>query len=381
MQPVFTEFPLLSRIILKTKFYPNLMSNQHSPTGLASRERLDQAIELLKELEEIDTCALEKRVERTIIRKERRRRKLKLSWSIGMAAVSLTAIAGVLLHLTHTPATTIISKIDDNITLSLSDGSTITLDDHVRDTLVTELDYVEVKMESGKLVYTSNSDVPHNTNGMIHSKLAVPRGSRFDIVLSDGTHVWLNSDSHLCFPSVFPENERKVTLSGEAYFEVAANPEKPFVIETPTQTLTVLGTKFNVNAYPNDRVVYTTLISGKVSLRSLKTNAEIKLTPNQQAILDAYGDFSLKSVDSADFILWKNGLFVFEGNTMEQIMQKLARWYNIDYSFKDKAAGLLVARGCVPIQDDITAILNILEKTGPLKFDITDNHIRINLNQ
>lgn len=355
------------------------MAERNDKTRLVSQDRLDKAIELLNDLEQIDTSNLEQRLESTIARKKRRKRISILSRYIA-AVAGLLLIGGILLNIDRPSGQAAMSRINDDVVLFISDGSNVTMSRLAGDTLVAERDDVTVRLESGKLIYAGNDGASHDENGVFYSKLVVPCGKRFDIVLSDGTHVWLNSGSNLNFPSVFTGDERKVTLTGEAYFEVSPDAGKPFVVETQTQILTVLGTEFNVYAYPADAAVHTTLIEGSVSLKSLETNAEIMLTPNHQAILNG-GNFTLNAVNSREFIEWRNGLFVFEGNTMEQIMQKLARWYDIDYSFRDAAAASLVAKGCIPIQDDITTILDILQKTGPLKFETSENHIRISMKQ
>lgn len=205
--------------------------------------------------------------------------------------------------------------------------------------------------------------------------LEVPRGQRFDITLDDGTHVWLNSESRLTFPAAFAKNERRVRLSGEACFEVAHNKHQPFVVETNRQHLRVLGTIFNVSAYESDAQTVTTLVEGSIAL-SRQGQQEFVLTPNHQARLNGEA-FIIEEIDAASVAAWRTGVFVFEGHTLEDVMRRLSRWYDMDVEFADPAARTMILHGMMPVQSDIRTILDVFAASGAVEFAADGTKVRI----
>lgn len=184
---------------------------------------------------------------------------------------------------------------------------------------------------------------------VMYNTLEVPRGGEYDLVLEDGTRVWLNADSRLKYPVVFPGSERRVMLEGEAYFEVARDTNRPFLVETGVQSLRVLGTAFNVCAYPDEPDIYTTLVHGSVALSTGGQGHECVLVPGEQAVCHVHnGSFTVGKVDVSQVAAWKKGLFVFENQNLEQIMLKLARWYNVTVFFRNEAAKTIEFRGNLP---------------------------------
>lgn len=209
--------------------------------------------------------------------------------------------------------------------------------------------------------------------------LATPRGGEFEITLEDGTKVWLNAESQLSYPDTFRTDERRVILKGEAYFRVARNEEKPFYVESDGQLVRVYGTEFNIRSYEEDAAVYTTLISGSVALQAAgNMNAELFLTPGRQAVFDKKeASAFVRSVDTEVVTGWRKGLFVFEEQSLGQIMAALARWYNFDYEFTDNVLSETVFMGSVPRYGDFNEVLEILEKSGGLKFRIEGHTVII----
>ena len=205
--------------------------------------------------------------------------------------------------------------------------------------------------------------------------LTTPRGGEFEITLEDGTKVWLNAESQLSYPDTFRSDERRVILKGEAYFQVAHNEEKPFYVESDGQLVRVYGTEFNIRSYEEDAAVYTTLISGSVALQVAgNLNAELFLTPGRQAVFDKKeASAFVRSVNTEVVTGWRKGLFVFEEQNLGQIMATLARWYNFDYEFADNVLSETVFMGSVPRYGDFNEVLEILEKSGGLKFRL-ENH-------
>lgn len=209
--------------------------------------------------------------------------------------------------------------------------------------------------------------------------LTTPRGGEFEITLVDGTKVWLNAESQLSYPENFRSDERRVVLKGEAYFQVARNEEKPFYVETDGQVVRVYGTEFDIRSYEEDAAVYTTLVSGSVALRRAEgSNAELFLTPGHQAVFDKEDASTfVRAVDTETVTGWRKGMFVFEEQNLGQIMATLSRWYNFEYEFTDNVLTETVFMGSVPRYGDFNEVLEILEKSGGLKFRVRERTVTI----
>ena len=167
--------------------------------------------------------------------------------------------------------------------------------------------------------------------------LTVPRGESFKVVLCDGTEVWLNANSNFVYPTAFVGKERVVTLEGEAYFKVTKNPDRPFIVKTPTVQTRVLGTEFNIRSYsPED--THVVLINGKVEVSNTRGGSYTRLYPGEDAHLQFDGNFVLTEVDLDSYVYWKDGYFYFDDITLKDIMQSLGRWYNVNIEFRNKEA-------------------------------------------
>ena len=201
--------------------------------------------------------------------------------------------------------------------------------------------------------------------------LDVPRGGEFRIILEDSTQVWLNSESRLTYPESFTATERRVSVTGEAYFAVAKD-ERPFYVETDGQQVRVYGTEFNIRSYAEDDEVKTTLVSGSISLSRIdKPSGELMLTPGHQAQFSKSGETtSVTPVDTDVVTGWRHGRFVFEGQNLEQIMRDLSRWYSFDYGFTEDSLRQIVFMGSIPRYAEFDTALAILEKSGGLQFGV-----------
>ncbi|QNK63629.1 FecR domain-containing protein [Pedobacter sp. PAMC26386] len=229
--------------------------------------------------------------------------------------------------------------------------------------------------KEGQLVYrsTSKADLPLENPLAIHT-VFTPRGGQYQIVLPDGTKVWLNSASSLEYPALFTANERRVELKGEAYFEVAKNAAKPFKVIVNSTTVKVLGTHFNVMAYADDQVTKTTLLEGSVQLENgTKINT---LKPGQQAIVNKDGDVRLITVDPEQAVAWKNGYFSFNRTSLKEIMKQLSRWYNVDVIYKGKVPIDEEFVGKIKRDAPLSKALDILQFSG-LRFEITGHQLTI----
>lgn len=229
--------------------------------------------------------------------------------------------------------------------LTLADGSQIVLDSLGNGVIATE-NGAELELRNGQLAYTAPSLVSDETGNTQWNTLTTPKGRQFTLQLPDGSKVWLNAASSISFPVVFNKRERKVTITGEAYFEVvakrAANSQQqatkiPFIVTTKHQTIEVLGTHFNVNAYEDEVVERTTLLEGSVRVGPIAKVSGIILKPGQQAVLTQSSELTTHSPVALDQVMaWKNGTFNFVNTDLESVMRQLARWYNIDVVYEGR---------------------------------------------
>lgn len=209
--------------------------------------------------------------------------------------------------------------------------------------------------------------------------LDVPRGGEFKVVLEDSTIVWLNSESTLRYPEVFSGNERRVSITGEAYFEVSHDSSRPFYVDTPEQTVKVYGTAFNVRAYTDDPYIYTTLEEGSISISRRDIHSgEVMLSPGHQALLDrAKPELGMRVVDPKAISGWRHGRFVFEEQPLASIMRDLSRWYDIEYEFADPELEHIVFMGSIPRYTDFATAISIIEKSGGIRFTTRDGKVLI----
>ncbi|MDL2320131.1 FecR domain-containing protein [Alistipes sp. OttesenSCG-928-B03] len=338
--------------------------NVQDKTDELDEDRLEKAFEVLDYMNNVDVGSVRAKTQRLIAARRSKRRRMAFA-RYGAAGVMLLLLcAGIWLFVGRRGTTPdIIARISEDVMLTMPDGTEVIFAQGVADNLIADEDGVSVKLTDGSLVYEKEPDA--SLAELRYNNLHVPRGTKFDIVLEDGTHVWLNSDSRMRFPSVFTQDERRVFLEGEAYFAVSPNAAKPFVVETGEQVLKVLGTEFNVHSYPNDEYIYTTLVEGCIAVKAGGDGAELVLTPGQQAQWATGGaSYAVRNVDAGEVATWRDGMFVFDGISLEQAFTKLSRWYDFDYTFDDSRTRNLVLRGSVPIYDDLNSVLKIIEASG-----------------
>ena len=188
--------------------------------------------------------------------------------------------------------------------------------------------------------------------------------------MEDSTEVWLNAESSLKYPEYFTDSSREVEISGEAYFKVAKDAKRPFYVKSAGNRIKVYGTEFNISSYADEECVYTTLVKGSISLQPQNSNdAELFLTPGHQAIFaKADCSTSITTIKTDVITSWKDGMFVFEDKTLAQIMKSLARWYDFSYEFANEKVANTVFMGRIPRYGKFGDVLEILEKSGNLRF-------------
>ena len=213
------------------------------------------------------------------------------------------------------------------------------------------------------------------------NNLEIPRGGEFHVTLEDGTDVWLNAQTTLRYPEVFSETQRSVEIVGEGYFKVRRDPSRPFLVRTAGQVIKVYGTEFNVNSYEDDEEVVTTLVEGSISLSSdLHSSNELMLAPGHQAVFSKASDeTTVKTVNTDVVTSWRNDMFVFDDLTLDRIMRQLSRWYDFEYAFDDEESPLIVFKGRIPRYGKFGDTLEILEKSGGLRFEVEGRTVHISV--
>jgi ferric-dicitrate binding protein FerR (iron transport regulator) len=261
-----------------------------------------------------------------------------------------------------------VSPGGDKATLILADGSTIVLDETQNGTIAQQGNSKIIKLD-GKLSYDPTNK---NSREIVYNTISTPKGGQYQLELPDGSQVWLNATSSIHFPTSFTGTERRIEITGEAYFEIAKNPNMPFIVTVSNSEVQVLGTHFNINAYNDEDNVKTTLLEG--SVRFVNDSSVNILKPGQQAQLTKEGTTKVVSdVNVDNVVAWKNGLFDFENASIETVMRQLSRWYDVEIEYKGKTDDLFIAemRRNIKLSDALKA----LELTGKVKFDIQDKKI------
>ena len=243
--------------------------------------------------------------------------------------------------------------------LTLGDGRTIALDSVADGQLVQQGGAGVVKVGEGQLAYKAGSVQA----AILYNTISTPRGGQYQVVLADGTRVWLNASSTLRFPTAFSGKERRVALQGEGYFEVAPDRDKPFRVTVGAMTVDVLGTHFNVMAYTDEREVATTLLEGAV--RVTAGSASGLVGPGQAALLDpGAGQINVHTADTEAAVAWKNGYFRFDGVDLPVVMRQLSRWYDVDVTYQGKQDKTYEFVGTVARSANLSSVLKVLEING-----------------
>jgi len=321
------------------------------------------------------------RLEQSINRRPKMRYLPIMRWTA--AAVVLVVIATgtyKLLHQQKFNAAAAVKSYRNDILpgtnkaiLRLSTGAVIVLDSAKNGVIAKEGNVSVKKTNNGQLVYNVSSAGALAVSAM--NTISVPRGGQYQLLLPDGSKVWLNAASSLSFPTAFTGKERNVTLTGEAYFEVAHNKNMPFNVSVKQMKVQVLGTHFNITAYNDEDSFRTTLLEGSVRLSNGKTQALLK--PGQQGVLDnKLGSLAVTEVNTADAIAWKNGYFVFDHEDIKQVMRKIARWYNVDVDYAKEVPDDLFS-GAVNRFVNVSKVLEKLEMTGQLHCKINGRRISV----
>lgn len=308
--------------------------------------------------------------------KEREKKPLiRRLWTPVKIAASVVLIVAIGMYVYHQknkelkPESSIAGEIapgSNKAVLILADGKKVSLNDAGDGVLAKQAGMNVVKAEDGQLVYSIAGNKNGETQPLLYNTIQTPRGGKYQVRLPDGSTVWLNAVSTLKFPTSFDGlDERKVEMTGEAYFEVAPNKHIPFVVKVGNQQVKVLGTHFNINAYTDEASLNTTLVEGAVEVTAPGAKS-VRLKPGQQSAFDN-SEFKVKSVDAEIVVAWMNGDFIFKDENIQSIMRKLERWYDIQVVYEGKVSdidfGAEISRS-----RNLSQVLKILEETGNVHF-------------
>lgn len=328
----------------------------------------------LQTLETIDVNKAVDSVLERILRTESKKMKPRYWWRYaGVAAAVLLVLLSVLWKYRET-AVEIVPGGNKAI-LKLADGTSLQLSEGQHELVI-----------SDELLYGDGSGLEGVTKEQgadAMMEIVTPKGGEYTVILADKTKIILNAASKLRFPKVFSMTERLVELEGEAYFEVnktltPAQQPQPFLVKTKQQTVQVLGTQFNISAYAEDKSTYTTLVEGKVAVSAEHRGAKVQqLTPGQQAINNGTGAIEVKAVDVFNYTSWTKNQFVFASEPLGAAMQKLARWYDMEYVFEKESLKNERIEGILPRYASLEELLELMKESLNLRFRVVGKQVYI----
>lgn len=275
-----------------------------------------------------------------------------------------------------TPSQNDIQPGSRKATLTLADGRKVNLDDQKNGTLTRE-GGVTVNKQGDELVYSNDNAQKAAVVG--YHAVSTPTGGFYTLVLPDKSKVWLNAESSIRYPTAFAGAERRVTITGEAYFEVAKNAAKPFIVAVNDMQVKVLGTHFNVNAYTDADAIKTTLLEGRVEVTPARAGGSVILKPGEQASLlnqsATASPIQVQTVDTEDAVAWKEGMFAFKAAAFADVMKEIKRWYDGIESIEIRSTIPDHFTATIPRNISLTNMLTILEETSKVKFQLEGKKI------
>ncbi|MEM5565886.1 FecR domain-containing protein [Psychroserpens sp. AS72] len=336
------------------------------------------------EISKEEKSQLKHKITNSIHVHKQKKRRIKYAMSLAAASIVLLFSIGVFSYMKQD-----FSPIEKfvNTTKDQGDSNEVKLIlNNVKDVEITEKDSAITYSNNGQNVSLGNSKTISQelskANQVIFNTLIVPYGKRSEIVLSDGSKVWLNSGSKLVFPASFSEDKREVYLEGEAIFEVTHNKKQPFVVKSKDQDIEVLGTVFNVSNYADDDSIFTVLKSGSVQIHYKNDNlisskSHLKITPNTLAAYNKKDKtMHSKTVEVETYFSWRDGVFIFKNDALKSIMKKLSRYYNVDIIINDDNLSNQTFSGYLDVNEDLNHVLQIINEaeTSPFTYKLTKNN-------
>ncbi len=313
-------------------------------------------------------------------KKLRKRSSLRIWYGVAAAMVILLSVGGMLLwdsekveeKSVQVAKKKTIQPGKSQAILVLSSGEEVAMGNVAQQ--LEEKDGTSVVVsETGRISYEAaeGNEVTAKDTTRVMNRLVIPRGGEFNLTLSDGTRVWLNAETELRYPVQFNGKERVVYLKGEAYFEVAKNKKKPFLVQVDDMAVKVYGTEFNVNAYNK---IETVLVTGSVSMN--QGGKEVLLKPNQKGVFDQVsGKITVADVDVLAYVSWKNGDFIFRNESLNSIMDKLSRWYGLEVLYQDARLQNVRLSGNLKRYKDVRELFVSFEKISDARFKVQGNKV------
>ncbi len=307
-------------------------------------------------------------------------RKKNRNWLLSLsAAASVLLIVATYFFVLHnkqghyaTDLTQLPVKEEKNIVLTLPNDSLVAFNQDA-DISLDQTGNIVINGIDNKKLFS------HKSKGRLQdNKLIVPWGKRSSLTLSDGSKVWINSGSTLEFPSVFSEDRREIKVAGEIYIEVTKDSVRPFIVNTDKFSVKVLGTRFNVSAYNEDKVQAVVLAEGSVKINTVSGNT-VELKPEERFSLSG-SQIQKDHVDVYDYISWKDGIFRFAGEPLQNILTRLSRYYNTELVCSDDIRDLRL-RGKLALFDDLKSVLDNIAVIIPVKYEVKNNQIVISKNE
>ena len=310
-------------------------------------------------------------------KKQNRARKMKQAWIVAASLLILISLGFWLLPQSREKVVEIalvqelpVEPGKQQARLTLSDGSTIGLGQQKKQVIV-EGD-LKMKIEDKELDYSNLS-----SNHVYLHKIEVPRGGTYFLLLADGTKVWMNSESQMEFPTSFNTKERVVSLNGEAYFEVAKDPSKPFRVKVNGTIVEAVGTEFNINTHWKQGQVKTILTEGEIKVSD---GEKVKFVKEGFASVSGGGEVNIEKADLEEAVAWKDGYFYFNGKNLKEIMEEIARWYNVDLKF-EMNVGTDRYKGGIKRTESIESVCRMLEGLSGVELEVKNRTLLVRLNQ
>ncbi len=319
-----------------------------------------------------------------ITKRQRTRKNRRMKTIIRYAAILTLPIgaAGIFLlqkndRQTIVSISEVIKPGEHKAVLITGGGERITLSDSTLSP-IQEQNGMIVNVTNNKVSYILPEDSLCTQGSPIFNTLQIPRGGEYFLTLADGTEVWLNAETEIRYPVQFTGDKRVVYLDGEAYFTVAPDKNKPFTVVSTHASVSVLGTQFNFRAYPDERDVQTTLVSGSVIMQSEKYKQQIKLVPGEQGVLEKNSAKLMKQeVNTYLYTAWKDGRFAFRDARLEDLFNILARWYDLSVFYQSPEAKDIRFTGDLNKTDDFKSILKIIEQNERVIFTVNQRTVFI----
>lgn len=319
------------------------------------------------------------------IKRQKRRTLIRYSYRIAATVAVMVAFAMLMNKpakqsspqlVKHSAPAPVIKPAGNVAMLTLADGSKISLDEMQKGNLTMQAGMSVRKTAEGRLVYVKadGSEINVAEAAKTFNTIDIPRAGKYELVLPDGTKVWLNAASSLRYPVVFAGKERKVELTGEAYFEVAHQQKSPFKVVTGQQVVTVLGTHFNIKGYPDDTAIVTTLLEGSVQVKNNRSHQSMLLLPGKQSELTKDGqDIRIANAHIDQVMAWKNGYFVFDNQDIRSIMKLVSRWYDVDVTYQLRKTERF--GGTFSRSSNLKELLKNMEMLGDIHFELKERRV------